>query len=342
MVTERSKEEIIASRGRFQAIANKQMEEEAERDEKLPNTETTIWKTIRGSIPNTNYRYTVTTHPIEVFEYDMHDLWHSFYQSAKVTPENDAGQDRLVQQILYARELGILSRTTSGEYEEAVTSDGKIWTDLPFLVGDFTGFWERSMELSPLHRVNFAAATARLVAVGIGGEGLSSCALWLFRETMETTRPFARAKESDVVPLSELLPACHSWFTHCGHKLVKLCAENHSPPNSSTAFSTLGELALKSGVEEDGFSIARWLFWRQRFKELTRCGDDTMRKEGKIGFANMIRLGREMGIKVPGEIEYQEKQSKFMLAGLKRQGTGCFTITPLDMPINSDSEWESS
>lgn len=102
-----------------------------------PPTAAPCGETIRGSVLNTNYRYTSWTHPIAEFEWDVHELWYIFIQAARITAADDPAQDRLVAQLLYARSLGTLRRTTTGTEEEAITSDGaRIWTDLPYLVSD--------------------------------------------------------------------------------------------------------------------------------------------------------------------------------------------------------------
>lgn len=65
------------------------------------------------------------------------------------------------------------------------------------------------MDLSPHHRHNFAALTARLPALGICNTGLSLCALWLLREALETPRQLTRPENGGgKVLVSDLLPAC--------------------------------------------------------------------------------------------------------------------------------------
>jgi hypothetical protein len=100
------------------------VEEEAERDASKPASETTLCKTVNGLIMKTNYQYTCSTRPIIEFEQNLHDLWHTVIVSASVTPVDDAGQDRLAAEILLAREMGLLSRTTAGTLEKNVTSEG--------------------------------------------------------------------------------------------------------------------------------------------------------------------------------------------------------------------------
>ncbi|KAJ5080984.1 hypothetical protein N7456_013694 [Penicillium angulare] len=44
-------------------------------------------------------------------------------------------------------------------------------------------------------------------------------------------------------------------------------------PGSSTSTKP-GSLAIKARISSPGFSIARWIFWRLRLKELTSCKDE--------------------------------------------------------------------
>jgi hypothetical protein len=237
----------------------------------------------------------------------MHDFWHICMQSAKVTHADDAGQGRLVAQILYARDMGTLSRNTMGEYEEAVTEGGRICTDLPYLVPDFKTIWEQSMDITPSHRRNLAAFTARLIALGVGGPELTYCALWLLRETLEVPRTLLKSEAGKEAAVFELLPACLQWFRYSSHKLLILSAKNY---NTRLEDDVAGELAMKAGVEQSEFSIERWLFWRNGFKELTRCGDEKLQDDVKLCSLMMIRRVRELGLDVPGEKEYDTRVSK--------------------------------
>lgn len=125
----------LRSLERFSKISREQTDQEAANDESKPDSQRDLWSTMRGYILNVNHRYTAFTKPIILFEWDMHDLWYIIIQAAKVTNADDPAQDRLVAQLLYAREMGTLRRRTISTEEEAITSDGlRIWTDLPYLI----------------------------------------------------------------------------------------------------------------------------------------------------------------------------------------------------------------
>ena len=48
-----------------------------------------------------------------LLEQDLHDLWYTFNEAAKVTDVHHPTQDRLVAQMLYAREIRLLKRETA-------------------------------------------------------------------------------------------------------------------------------------------------------------------------------------------------------------------------------------
>lgn len=317
----------LNSRERYSASFRSAIEKEAENDESKSPNGSTLWETIHGYILTTNYRYTSGTPTIAELELDMRDLWHVVVQAARITEANDPAQDRLVSQLLYAHSMGTIRRKTTAteeEGEEAVTpSEGaRIWTDLPYLAKHMREAWERSTDLSPTHRHNLAAFTARATALGVRGPDLSVCALWLLRAALETARPLTRVENSDEVPIAELLPACIAWFRYCNHKLLTLAVNSHVFPALEPHLSEPGELAH---TLQPGFSVARWLFWRQRFKELSRCGAEEVAKDAGGGFSWMISAGREMGYEIPGEANYAAEVAKALTDELKRSGKNCVT-----------------
>src|SRR5271156_6984511 len=126
----------------------------------------------------------------------------SIFQASMNINGERAEQDRLVMQILYARELGVLLR--KGEnmeiIGEAVTRDGKIYKDLPFLVGDMTDYWIReSRSMSTNQRQNFASFLAKLSAAGVADDKLCGCALIILRDTLESTRRLNKAAPGPTV-----------------------------------------------------------------------------------------------------------------------------------------------
>ena len=270
----------LSSRAKVSAIARECYAKAA----KEGGNDNRLWVTADSTFSSTSLRYTVSGHPIEPFEWDMHDLWYLYLQASMNISSERAEQDRLVGQILYARELGVLVRKGVNVEirEEAVTQDGKIWKDLPFLVRDMTNYWiQESGSMSTDQRRNFASFLAKLSAVGIADDKLCGCALIVLRDTLESTRRLSKtAPGPTVVPdrqghqsdedlsIAELLPAANMWLLNAPHKIIQLSdnSVNIFPPQ----VGMLGELARAEGVvpESGGFSPQRWLFWVKRLEQI--------------------------------------------------------------------------
>ncbi|KAE8419265.1 hypothetical protein BDV36DRAFT_138614 [Aspergillus pseudocaelatus] len=157
-------------------------------------------------------------------------------QGAKITDAKHPAQDRLAGQILHAREMGVLRRrnTTPGVEEEASTSNGKIWVDLPFLAQEFQAAWNAADELPATERHNLNAFIARLSAWGVCGSELCVCALSIFKDTFETRRPLTANEDQQgdkLLPIADLLPAAVAWFELSGYKIESLCLSGQGRNN---------------------------------------------------------------------------------------------------------------
>jgi Protein of unknown function (DUF3632) len=296
----------------------------AEEKSRLSN-QSTLWSSIREFILNINHRYVQSKQPVTFFQHDLHDLWYMFIRTAQVTDADSPSQDRLVAQLIYAKELLSTGRRTGQTTDDAFM----LWTDLPYLVEDMREAWEnQSMKLDPIHRHNFAAFTARLLALGVCDSRISWCALWLLREALETSRPLLipaegnNSGEGELVSVAELLPAAVEWFQYSSHKLLTLAVENHSfaAEADSSHISVPGELAQSAGVEQAGSSVSRWIFWRARLREICLCEDPELAKVARCGFDAMIISGRLMGYDIPGEAKYWAKVEKALEEELWRSG----------------------
>ena len=266
-----------------------------------------LWRSVFGHISSTSSRYTRSGSSIRLFEWDMHDLWYLFFQASMNISGERAEQDRLVVQILCAREMGVLLRRGENMevIGEAVTHDGKIYKDLPFLVGDMTDYWIReSGSMSTDQRQNFASFLAKLSAVGVADDRLCGCALILLRDTLESTRRLGRItpgptveserqyhqvgqddhRSNQVLNIAELLPAANAWILHAGYKIIQL--SDNSVNIFSAQVGMLGELARAEGVmpESGGFSPQRWLFWVKRLGEIEKS--ETVGEE-EVGIATL-------------------------------------------------------
>jgi|ERR1700722_18125045 hypothetical protein len=179
--------------------------------------------------------------------------------------------------------LGVLLR--KGEnmeiIEEAVTRDGKIYKDLPFLVGDMTDYWIReSGSMSTNQRQNFASFLAKLSAAGVADDKLCGCALITLRDALESTTRLGKGAPSPTVvserqdqveqddhrndealSIAELLPAANAWIFYAGHKIIQLS------DNSVNIFP------LRSGC---------WATWHE-LKVLYQKTVDSARRGGYFG-----------------------------------------------------------
>ncbi|CAI7658389.1 unnamed protein product [Penicillium manginii] len=283
----------------------------------------------------------------------IHDLWDELIHAAIAIPTGSAEHDRLVTLVLNTREMGILLRRGEstdphGCGEEAILpNEQRLWVDLPYFIEDVQAFWiQESVFLTAPERENLATWTAKICASGVFANELSSVALWLFKETFEISRrsdksePGGNAELSSVV---ELLPACTAWMQFNNFKLVKLAVANYESQSmnetSLGALTVLGELVKNVQMPANGFSIPRWIFWRQRLKDLHKGGDAQMAKMTRACFEAMILTGVHIGVAVPGERRYLGRLFRALDEELASREVKT-SIGPEDIAI--DMEWAES
>ncbi|RCI12109.1 hypothetical protein L249_0947 [Ophiocordyceps polyrhachis-furcata BCC 54312] len=250
------------------------------------------------------------------FEEGVRDVWDELIHTACILPPDSPEIDRLVTLILEIRELGPLIRTgdDGGEQPAVMPNGQQLWSDLPYLFDEVCQSWaadasvlalEKRASLpdsgrdspSAIRRARLAALTAKLCAVGVLPEALSGCALWLFRDALET----------DEADEARLLPACFEFLSNAHLTLAKMCASNHQPPAHEKQDGHLGSLAVRAGVEQPGFNIQRWLFWRRRFGELYLGDVAGVASTARKCFEIMVDTGLALGIDIPGERKYMER-----------------------------------
>jgi Protein of unknown function (DUF3632) len=321
----------LSSRTRISAMIREGWAQSA----KEGGNENSLWEEVFSLVSSTSSRYTGSDVPIRFFEEDMHDLWYLFFQASMNISGERAEQDRLVMQVLYARELGVLLR--KGEnmeiIGEAVTRDGKIYKDLPFLVGDMTDYWIReSGSMSTNQRQNFASFLAKLSAAGVADDKLCGCALITLRDTLEATRRLGKGAASPTVvserqgyqverndhrndealSIAELLPAANAWIFYAGHKIIQL--SDNSVNIFPVQVGMLGDLARAEGVipENRGFSPQRWLFWVKRLGEIEKSETVGEEEAGIATFArgmmnSMLNMVSSSDSTMTRELARQEK-----------------------------------
>ena len=248
-----------------------------------------LWTSARSKIRNILKRF--PDQPLEEIEFDLHDLWDTFIRAAIITDVYDPAQDRLVMEVVLARELGSLG-------PNAVTADGEVMSGLPFLVRDLTPACSgKLMPLEPQERLNLAAFAARLLAAGVRAPELGFCALSVLRETFET-RINTNIESDDSI--SKLLPVALAWLDFAGQRLAVFSGGNGHEPLSGEGgtLTAVGPMARNAGILEPGFSTKRWRFWRQRLEVLSVIDADTIKKPALLGMKSMDMWSEDVGLVV--------------------------------------------
>ena len=259
----------------------------------------TLVSTVTSFIYSMSSRYFHVDFAVELLDNELHDFWYTFIQAAKNTSYGSPTQDRLVFYVLYVREMGVVTRTLpNGDKQEVRSSDGKLWSDLPFLVQDIQTTWINDyLKMSATHRQNLAAFLARLAAVGVCGHSLTGCALWLLRDALETPRRLSDVESGTEVPVVELLTAVNMWLLNAPHKLVILSDASYN--NFSPKISALGELA-QGRVAVGGFSPSRWNFWKERLEQISHSEHEEVKKLALEGLQMMTSFVKEVNCVMRG------------------------------------------
>lgn len=321
-----------------------------------PATPKENFNDLRNFLLSISQWYSENQWDVAQIEDSLHDAWDMLVQTSKITPATSPEQDRLVVLVSSTKELGILHRKEKDKMfnedkKAAILSNGQsLWIDLPYLAEEMQRAWvTESTQYTTTERANFAVFSAKLCVVGICETELSPIALWLLKETLEVERPLSMDLEDDlnitenkdVLSVNDLLPACFAWLSTANFKLVKLAAQNYDPASSMTIkaghpISTdRGILATKAKVTEPGFSLARWVFWRLRLKELSRCENEVIAKLAQQSFDEMIHTGIVLGIDVHGEKNYFDKVHEALHSEFTARGM-IGSVDTIDINISMD------
>lgn len=248
-------------------------------------------------------------------------LWYMFLETAKALDKDDSFQDRLVSLLLWTKELDSLRKKLHSS--EAFFGN---WESYGF-DKNLQASCEQLLETGAVsQQCNLAAFAARALAIGICRTSIGLTALWCLREILET---------ENAARVTRLLPVAVTWLDHCSYNLMIFSALNQFSGDQAHAHLLApGILAQRSGIEEQGFSVKRWLFWRRRFQELSYSTDPGVAKEAKKGFMSMISRGRELDYDIPGEIKFKEKLEATMWEALKKSGKKSLSIDEVDIDVN--------
>ncbi|CAM1505303.1 Fc.00g109400.m01.CDS01 [Cosmosporella sp. VM-42] len=255
-----------------------------------------LWVSANSMKMSINRRYSMAQGSGDAFNIDLHDLWFLYYQASQNVSSDVSIQYRLVFELLQAQASGPLTRPgrAGSEPEVATTSDGIIWSDLPFFASDMTAYWMKGSRMSAAQRLNFTSFLAKVASIGKANDQLCGIALIVLRETLEMPRHIGKLDDQyegsedpnrsmDQLSLAALLPVANLWLFHAGTKIIQLCDKQWD--NFPDEVGSIGDLlrdedTLRSSEMSGGFSPSRCIFWLKRLKEVTeearQNGDDAL------------------------------------------------------------------
>jgi hypothetical protein len=188
--------------------------------------------------------------------------WFVALEAAKNYNWRNTKHDHLVCLILGTQDLGTLLRNST----PVETSDGLLWSDLPYFVKDTMKTLKELIQSPEAPQLlNLTAFLAKSTAVGISSNEIAITALLLFHYALES--PI----ENRV--LGHYIPIFYAWIRFASSKLALLSARSFVPKSDEKCLEP-GELAQLSGVTCQAFSIKRWNFWLERITELAAQEDD--------------------------------------------------------------------
>jgi hypothetical protein len=121
-------------------LIREDFDRELAEEKSRPSNQSTLWSSIREYILNINHRYVQSKQPVTFFQHDLHGLWYMFIRTAQVTDADSPSQDRLVAQLIYAKELLSTGCRTGQTTDDTLT----LWTGLPYLVEGMREAWKTS------------------------------------------------------------------------------------------------------------------------------------------------------------------------------------------------------
>ncbi|KAF5558692.1 hypothetical protein FPHYL_7283 [Fusarium phyllophilum] len=183
-------------------------------------------------------------------------------------------------------------------------------------------FWEELVkEGSGAELRRLANFSSKVLAAGICEEHISSTALWYMREALGTSDE----------NIAKFLPGAVVWMELCSHALLRDCVLGTDERQSSL---NLGPLVHDQRVDEAGFSMSWWLFWRRRFQKLSHHPDTSLAQLAKKGFMAMIHCGRDVDYSIPGEDVFAERLQATMWAELVKSGKESLDGDDVDIDLD--------
>lgn len=250
-------------------------------NEATRGNDNTLWETMASCIRGLNRRFASQSggeeRPMEVTVAEIHNVWFIFTLAASHIDADHPAQDRLVRIILWAREMGVVNRVRNGAAEPVITSNGQLWSDLPFLVEDIQTAWGAATSptdpQAPVKARNLAAGIARLAGLGVCGEALTGCALDIMARALED-----KEGGNTTFTLNQWLSVIEVWLRYGGDKLFMLADQGQAvhPRWSGTEDSALGKGKQVVDAGSEAGVLDRDTVWRwgQRLSELRSHGDE--------------------------------------------------------------------
>lgn len=251
-------------------------------------------------------------------------LWHMFLQVAQIVDADDTLQDKLVTLLLWTKEFDQHCKSLHPNTGSSPPS----WDSYGF-AQCLQREWNQLLTTGATSQQrNLAAFSAKSLAIGVSPDVLGLIALSYLREALETDNEVTAAAQ---------LPAAVVWIDHCRDKLLAFSAAGRFRDAQYQVAhpAAPGVLAEKANVTLRGYSLERWLFWRQRLQRLSRNADITVVKSARQGFLSMITCGRDLDYEVPGEAKFVEKLQVVMAEALAASGKPSVGLED----INIDVDW---
>jgi hypothetical protein len=227
---------------------------------------------------------------------DCHFKWYTIILAARHTETENPKQDTLAMHVLQAKALGpilaqrrVKNGATSADghlvLEPARTSNGeRIYSDLPFMLDDFHDSWCQlwlSEKIPSVQLANFAAFIGRLISTGVDNR-ISICVLVFFRDVLESPETSSPRSSSDMQRIMR------AFIVPCRRHLLRLAVQSFNDfPLSLEQSARPGPLARAAGLEQGGFSPARWKFWLKRLESMPEASINTPSAE-KDGWTDSI------------------------------------------------------
>ncbi|CAH0026946.1 unnamed protein product [Clonostachys rhizophaga] len=286
---------------------------------------------VKGHIQVITEQYMRNVVPAEEIASGIRDLWYILVQAAKNITTHIHRQDTIIRYLIAVQALGPLQRP-----QPVIFSDGHtLWSGLPLLgstlVNEFTDqYYQRSYAAE--QRENMGGFIGRLLSARIYN-GPALCALSLFRETFETSRPLIQSTDTEEaleeqLPLEDLTRALTELSQNSEYSLAILSSQQSLAVTATMIdyadhphLSDLGDLARQAGITttapQTAYNPQRWGFWIQRLKTLSKCGIESIEGNARACLGPMMAAGNSTGLLVT---EAMEKDDVFHKQCCERRG----------------------